>query len=493
MAEFSKLNGYDVKDKVARQQIQTIDDNVTSLSNTAVFPYANSYGNSPKIVKYTSTNNVIQITQKTNSGYLLYELHNANGDSSDVSVGTNWDLIRIKKIQRCLHSYVCKNTYSSHEGTLTTLFDGDTTGINSAEQLLFANGFAKTIDGVVYGGSAMECYGLPTSATTTYTMNASLNNKANILFYVTPNSSTQLNIYVNGTLYETINLAQFATTNNSLYLHEIEVPYRSTYKTYDIKLENTDTKTAYVCCLNYIPLDKYNGEDYDSFKSVLTNEYYINSVGSSDYAIHDHDLNKFCGSFHGGETAISQKITMPYPLTNTYNIVYWKDNYCRQDISLLNDGTFYVTPYVVLEQTTNINNKGKMLSTFTFDMDQVMDMNFSFYEGNINADLFYTGLTCNSTVLDIVKNPDNKLLISDITYLSDNNGYVEFSSSTTKLSLCLLFSKFGKLNQTSLFKNGRVQKATQYNKFYYGAIDQPNDPVKVESLQFRKILVCKII
>ena len=101
-------------------------------------------------------------------------------------------------------------------------------------------------------------------------------------------------------------------------------------------------------------------------------------------------------------------------------------------------------------------------------------------------------MNCNSTVLDVVKNPDNKVLTSTLTYLPDNNGYVEFSSTTTKLSLCLLFSKFGKLNQTSLFKNGRVQKTTYYNKFYYGAIDQPNEPVKVESLQFRKILVCKI-
>lgn len=496
MANVSKINGYDIKDSEARNEISTLQTDLNDIKGEdvykSIFPTLNVYGNSPKLVKYSSTNNKIQILQKTNSNYLLYELDNANGDSSDNSVGEHWDLIRLKKIQSCLHAYVCKNTYTDSEGTITTLFAGDTSGINSLETLLFANGFSKSVSGVIYGGTPLACYGLAQDSSLTYTINTKLNNKINILFYVTPSSSGTTNIYVNDKLVETLDLSTFATANNCLYLHEIKVPYRNTHKTYTVKIENTDSKLAYVSCLNYVPLAKYDGEDYDSFKCVLANEYYINSGGASDYAIHDYDLNKYCGSFHGGEIALSQRITMPYPRTNTYSLVDWKENFCIQNISSLNDGEFYITPYLTIEQLTNINNKGKMLSNFIFDTDSALDMSFNYFDGNINSDMFYTALTCNSKLLDTIKNPGNYILESGNNYLAKNNGLVECASSTSKLKLDILYSKFGNLYQDTNNKNGRVENVQYYNKFYYGIIDNLGNPTTIDNLQFRKILISKI-
>ena len=481
-----------------------INDSITNLTNenerlsettfeTPVFPGFRTLGNHAKAVFYDKTNYILNVCQKTNGGYLLYELNKSNGDTSDNSVGLSWDLIRLKKIQTCLHAYACKNDYDDSTGTITTLIDESETA-NALEFLLFSNGFGKTISGSKIHNKGIRVLGLSPEATITYNMKTTQNNKGNILFYCSSLSSNSVNVYINDNLViENLDLSSYALTGNNPYLCEFEIPSASSLKDYTIKIENADlTKTAYIACVNYYELENYNGEYIDSFKAILVNEYFINHNGASDYAIKDVDLNKYCGSYHGGEIAVSQKLMVPYPSTQV--VQYWKNNYRYMEISSLTGDLFFLTPYFSIEQITNINNKANMISQFDFTNDSMIDMNFEYYNGTIKTNLFYTGLTCNNKIFDVIKNPNNIVLQTGNNYLNNNNGLLMFRGQLTNLKMNIYYSKFNNNYIKNTNRNGWVQVSDYYNKFYFGAIDDvDSEGITPNNLQFRKIIESNII
>lgn len=463
------------------------------ISNTTfenpIFPAIRTEGNHAKAVFFDKINTKLNIIQKTKGGYLMYELDKSNGDTSSNSVGLVWDLIRIKKIQKSLHAYVAKNDYDNSTGDLTTLTD-ESNLANIFEVLLFSNGLAIPISESKKYNKGLKVYGMSPSATITYNMKTTQNNKGNILFYCTPGSSKKVNIYINNNLIkENLDLSKYALTGNNPFLYEFEIPMASSLKDYTIKIENADeTRTAYISCVNYYELKDYNGQYIDSFKTLLVNEFFINANGASDYAIKDVELDKWCGSFHGGETATSQKILIPYP--NNQVVQYWANNYRFAEINSINNDMFFLTPTFIIEQVTNINNKGNMFSNFNFDNDGLLDMNFDFYNGNIKSNQFYTALTCNDKSFDIVKNPNNIVLPeNDRTYLKNNNGLVMFRGNITNSKLNIYYSKFNNNYIEELFKNGWVENVQYYNKFYFGVIDEVNNEgTIINNIQFRKII-----
>lgn len=476
---FNELNG----------RISSVEEN--SIENP-IFPAINNFGTHPKVVTYSQTNNTINVLQKTNSGYLVYELDNADGDTSAVSVGGSWEFIRLHKIQSCYKAYLAKTTFTTESEVTTLVAPSVTSSNNIVEQLLINNAKVKGVTTPLYGGTTIGAYGIPVSGSVTYTLNTRLKNKVNIMFLCLANASSNsdvTNIYLNDNLVDTIDLRKYSTAGNSIYIHEINVPYRPTSTTYTLKVENagTNSKLTYVCCCNYVELDNYDGEDVDCFKAFMFNDYYINSGGSSDYAIYDTDINKWCGSYHGGETATAQRMT--YPITTT--IQQWKENYQITDISGLSD-SWFITPTFRIEQTTNINDKGVMVSSLDFTSDGIIDMNFDF-TGNINTTQFYTGLTAFTKDITIIKNPGNISTSSTGTYyLGQNNGYVQLNGA--KKEACVLFDKYSSLNHTTDTKNGWLQNSQYYNKFYYGYVDNADGtPTNVTNLQFRKVLISKYL
>lgn len=484
---FSQLNS-----DITKLKSDTNRLNATTFENP-IFPAIRTTGHHAKAVFFDKTNTKLNVIQKTKGGYLMYELDKSNGDTSSNSIGLIWDLIRLHKIQKSLHAYVAKNDYDANTGELSVLYD-ESNNANLLEQLLFSNGFYAPLSGSKKYNKGLKCYGMPSNATITYNMKTTQNNKANILFYCTPNSSQNVKIYINDNLImENLNLSKYALTENNPYLFEFNIPSASSLKDYTIKIENADaSKTAYVSCVNYYSLEDYNGQYIDSFKAILTNDYFINANGASDYAIKDVELNKWCGSFHGGESAVSQKILIPYP--DNQLVQYWKENYRFREINSISNDLFFLTPTFMIEQVTNINNKGNMFSNFNFDSDSMIDMNFDFYNGSIKSNQFYTALTCNDKSFDIVKNPNNISLPSGRTYLNNNNGLVMFRGNITNSKMNIYYSKFNNNYIENTYKNGWIENVEYYNKFYFGAIDEVNSEGDViNNLQFRKVIECNLI
>ena len=475
------------------KDITNLKNETERISNTTfenpIFPAIRTEGNHAKAVFFDKINTNLNIIQKTKGGYLMYELNKSNGDTSQNSVGLVWDLIRIKKIQKSLLSYVAKNDYDNSTGNITTLIE-ESDSANNFEVLLYSNGLGIPNSGSKKYNKGLKVYGMSSGATITYNMKTTQNNKGNILFYCSSGSSKKVNIYINDNLIaENLDLSKYGLTGNNPFLYEFEIPMASTLKDYTIKIENADeTRVAYISCVNYYELKDYNGQYIDSFKVLLTNEFFINANGASDYAIKDVELNKWCGSFHGGETAISQKIIIPSPSNQV--VQYWENNYRLMEINSINNDMFFLTPTFMIEQVTNINNKGKMFSNFNFDNDGLLDMNFDFYDGNIKSNQFYTALTCNDKSFDIVKNPNNTVLPeNDRTYLKNNNGLVMFRGNSTNSKLNIYYSKFNNNYIEDLLKNGWVENVQYYNKFYFGVIDEVNNEGTIlNNIQFRKII-----
>ena len=475
------------------QALQTETNRLTSTTfENPVFPAVMTKGNHAKAVFYNTTNHTFDIFQKTTGGYLMYELDNATGDTSSASVGGNWDLIRLKKIQSSPYCYAAKNDYASSTGTITTLIT-DTDVANDFEKMLYSS--ADELQPVAYKkfNKGLRVYGISAGGSLTYNMKTTTNKKANVLFYSSSGSSKNVTIKVGSVAVKSgIDLSTYAVTGNGAVLIEFEIPCKPSLKDYTITIENNDSnnKTCYVSCVNYFELKDYNGEYVDSFKGMLFNRFYINANGSSDYAIRDADLDKWCGSFHGGETAITQKVIAPYPLSDNA-VCYWENNFHIQNVSSLST-MFYLTPNMRIDQYTNINDKANMLSQFDFNNDGMVDMTFDYLNGTISTKQFYTSLTSNSKTLDIVKNPNNELITDPHQSLKQNGGLAKFAANGSTIKMNIYYTKFNNNYIEDISRNGWVVgNNNNYNKFYYGVIEQTNeDPVTIDNVQFRKVIEC---
>lgn len=477
-------------------RLTAVENKETKIDNTIltnpIFPAVLTKGNHAKAIFYNTTDHKFNIFQKTTGGYLMYELDNATGDTGDTSVGSNWDLIRIKKIQSCLFAYTGKMDYDTYSGTITTLYDDDTT-VNAFEQMLFSNGSSLVASGYKKYNKGLRVYGVSAGGSLTYNMKSNLAKKGNVLFYVSSGSSKNVCIKVNNlAVKDNIDLSGYAVTGNNAVLIDFELPAKCSLADYTITVENNDdnSRIAYISCVNFYELKDYNGEYIDSFKGILVDRYYINSGGSSDYAILDADLNKWCGSYHGGETAISQKAITPNPLTGSA-VSHWENNYRLNNISSLST-TFYLAPYFIIEQATNINSKAKMLSQFDFTNDGMVDMIFNYYDGTISTKKFYTALTCNTKTFDIIKMPNNEVITNPVHYLNNNCGIAKFTSNSQPIKLNIYYTKFNDNYIGDLYKNGWIDNTVYYNKFYFGVIDNPSAATSttIENIQFRKIIEC---
>ena len=480
---------YNILDEKARKYI----------FQTPNFPPLPSNGkSSPKFINYNPINKELKIVQKNNQGYLIYTLNTSNGDNSESSVGLVWDLIRLKKIQFSQFAYLFKNNYESIVGNMSILHDEtESNGYFENHMKKFMNIAPYSNADIFYKNKkSMVTYGISSSDNATpseinYKLKYNESGKANILFLSSAGSSKNVDILLNGKVIANLDLSSFCQNGvTSYYIYNFDIPQETmgaTNKICEIKIRNNDlARTMYICCMNYLKLEDYDGRDFDSFKATSSNQYYINSDGASDYAIYDSDMKKWMGSYHGGETALQQQFTQPEKIEYNEGFI---PLYMR---NLPSEETYFITPFFELLQVTNLNNKGKMISLLNFNQDGQMDMNFNFYNGNVNVKNFYTGLTCNSKLMDIIKYPNNVMVREGNTNLLPNDGCALFSSSSTTLKMFIGFSKFLNEHIEEGKENGWVSNHTNYNKFYFGAIDNPENPVHVENLAFRKTLICNV-
>lgn len=452
----------------------------------------------PKLVIVGSTNDQIKVAQYNGSKYVFYTFQAATGDSSSASVGGNWALIRIRKAALASMVYVAKKTYASTVGNVTTLFAPSLR--NTLEDNLvynMGNEDTASFDSSTGDGYGLGMYGIDNTGSTssvTWSMNVGSTRKANVLVYGSSGSSASADILVNGEVVKSFDPTKlnFSAVNHYAVI-EFEIPQSSSTATsVDVTLRNNDTagKKLYFSCCNFMWLKDYDGRDIDFYKVFATTSSWLDSGGASDYAIFDTDLQKWCGSYHGGETRETAKITWTSGASWRPVNQWHEGRYLLKDKSTISVG-WIVLPSFKIMQVTNINSKGKMLSIYNFDIDGTVEMDFSFYDGTINVNNFFTALTATHVDFGYVKYPRYETLPAGTTplYFSANDGHIQQYNQTANLTLGIRFTRFLSDYQATSKKNGWIYNdATYYKKFYYGYADEYSGSVLVSNLQFKKAL-----
>ena len=455
--------------------------------------------NRPKLVIVKESNNEIMVVQYNGSKYVVYTLNSAPGTTTE-SIGSNWDLIRIKKVIMANNAYVAKKNYNADSvvGTVDTLY-------TPSHRNIFENYMVPSHPDEIaadFLSSTGDGYGIPVHglvranavSSVSYDVRIGSGRKCNVVLFGSENSSPSVDILVNGEVIKTVDTSKLAIGSNLTFkVIEFEIPSRVNFATpvnVTIRNNNTENKKAYFGGLNFMYLKDYEGEDIDFYKVFTTNQEWINHSGASDYAIFDHDLQKWCGSYHGGEIAISQRMTFASGTEWVAPNDYQNGRYAMRNKSSVPTG-WYVLPSFKIQQLTNINNKGKMLSIFDFDVDGTMQMDFSFYDGSIIAENFFTALTSTSADMNFVRYPTYEPLPTDQinVHLKGREGSVIQYNSNKGLSLGIRYTLFGgRFNPPDKQFGWIYNHPTIYKKFYYGLVQDNTDGVLVNNLQFRKAL-----
>lgn len=486
-------------DAVTAQLAQTVNDVAESVQSVAMPENISTVNSrSAKLVLTHPSNDKTNVIQFNGKDYVIYELDAANGTANE-SVGVNWDLIRLKKAIRASGAYVAKKNHNTPVGTLDTLYEPSTR--NTIEDFIVyehpdevpTEFLSSPGDGLGVGVYGLSHTSEP--STVSYDVKIGTNGKCNVLLFGTSTSSEDVDILVNGEVVKNINTRKFGLGTNLTYkIVEFEIPTRVNIVT-DVKvvLRNNDTSgnKLYFSCLNFLNLKDYDGRDVDLYKVFTTSQKWIDHDGASDYAIFDHDLQKWCGSYHGGEERISARYT--YSTGGTWNpTTQWDTGrYTLRNKVDIPVG-WYLTPSLKIQQLTNINSKGEMLSILDFDTYGTLQMNFSFFKGTINVDTFYTALTTTHVDFNMIRYPKYKGLEVDGSneYLQNSEGYVIQNNSAKGISIGQRYTLFGDRYIENKLKNkGWIYNhSSYYKKLYYGIVEDFADGVFVEDLQFRKAL-----
>lgn len=492
-------NGVALKDKLISFDAQLADTTRSRIKQSPPPPKQGVITNSPKIVVLGGSNDSIKVVQSNGPKYVISTLDTANGDTGSSSVGGSWDLIRLKKVALASNAYVAKSAIDSAStvGTLATLFapaarnSFETYMVYAMSEESTSEYLSSTGDG--YGLGVYSIVGSGAASSVSWHVKTGSGRKCNALIYGSAASSTSADILVNGEVVKSFNPSALGFGAGAHYKTiDFEIPQRMlSGETVTVTLRNNDTtgKLLYFVCLNFMFLKEYDGRDVDFFKVFGTNSYFINSPGASDYAIFDHDIQKFVGSFHGGETRISAKLTW-YGSAIEYPMMYNEGRFVKRNKSSITD-SWALLPSFEIAQQTSINGKGKMNSTFSFNVDGTIDMRFGFYEGSINVETFYTALTATDVGFTYIGYPNYVELPAPDQkgYTSANDGYVEQQNLAKTLTLGIRHTKFTSDEIALSRENGWIQNhATNYKKYYYAAVEQYTPGVAISDLTFRKSL-----
>lgn len=453
-----------------------------------------------KLVIFNPTNNIINVLQSNGKDYVYYELSSAPGTAAQ-SVGVNWDLIRFRKAINVNDVYVCKSQFdrASVVGTLGVTYEP--AARNTFEDYMIASNIYESranfisSSGDGFGVGVNHVFSNTEPSQVTYKVKTGTNGKANVVLFGTTTSSTSVDILVNGVVVKNVNTRNFALgVNLTFKLIELDIPSRVNLLT-DVNItlrnNNLNNERMHFACANFYHLKEYDGQDVDFYKCFNTSTTWIDNAGASDYAIFDHDLQQWCGSYHGGETRISAMATWSDVSTWSPTIQYQTGRTIFREKTEIPNG-WYLMPSFKVQQVTNINNKGKMTSMLDFDTDGTIQMSFGFNEGTINVETFYTGLATSHVGMNYVRYPKYEQLppAPQSVYIEGNEGHVIQRNSMRNISIGHRFTLFGdRYVRNKRKRNGWIYNSdTLYRKFYYGYAEEYIDGVLVKNLQFKKAL-----
>ncbi len=442
---------------------------------------------SHKIVHKIS-NSQVRIVQKTNEGYVHYDLQKG-GNSGVNDYGDNHELLRLYSAKPLNEAYVFFDVSEPKSRNLTIY---NAPGIfNSIEsELFYLPNLDTTGESHVSsdGALGMGCYVVNPSTEVEYDLPITEFDEANLLIMGTVGSGDDLQVFVAGKLVKTINAKSYVTSDNNTAFATItfKIPSKkgSSNKKFSIKLRNNaSTGNNYICALNYFKLKDYKGHPITNYKGFGTNKPgWITRSGASDYALYDQEEGKWFGSYHGGEISL-------------YNRVQWLGQpnispshpHAFSPIENIEDGEWRAQSNLQFYQRTSLaNGKAEMISIWNFDVDGSMEMDMS-YQGNVVLGNFYTALTAADVSFNYLMFPVFMFLGSNPTgnkiYTPLTEGKVSQLSQSQGLQLDTRFTKF---NQERATEGPYISDVNAYRKFYYSPINGNKGRFKLPALTFSK-------
>lgn len=432
--------------------------------------------NSNKLV-IKNDNNSFDVIQRTNLGYLWYTFNTLNGDFGSTSVGVNHELIRLKRVK---HMTDCLVWYEPElvAGNITTSIHPS--NFNSVESAFVI----KCDNENLSNKTGLGLYDLANGQNVTYKFHRNKNQKIRLHYLAQNNRSNSVKLYVDNTLVKEFSSVDGSDVNDggSYKFIDIDVPngINTTSLSYNLKIENAGTEKFSFVGFNIYKLDEHDGQLINSYKVYGNSKEFINNDGASDYAIFDKDIQKWCGSYHGGETRETCKI-------DWINNIYENNESLVDLINLENvASSFCVIKNLKIIQKTNINNKCNMTTTYDFNCDGTLHMLFGALNNTINCTQFYTALTCTKPDFDYTFCPDFCKVDRGVdTTFKIHNGMITQHNTKDKLDLTIRFNMFNSVyNRLGSY----IRRNDYYSKFYYGIVTNYDEGIQIPNLTFSKAL-----
>lgn len=327
------------------------------------------------------------------SGFVFHQYRSDEGDLTSISAGSPWGLLRSIDVQPVHNCVLLKRQFSAQSAahSLISNIEGAFNPIDSSTYMTNSDGTTSS--------NFIRATNLPAGEWQEYTLTTTANDrtrrKANVAFYSSAEASDSVTVTVGGVeVFKGPATRRGSTSGVWTVDFELANSAVSDNCVHTIRITNnaTNNRPTYLLGVNLYRLDDVpgSGTEFDTWKiwRDALNPF-INISGASDYAIYDSDLQKFVGSFHGGESSLSLSFSID---GQRYSDATWAP------------GSFKLGESLKIEQRTNIVSKLDAYVTTTHHADGVQAFRASM-QGEMNCATFYTMLTPTYREFDYVVHP----------------------------------------------------------------------------------------
>lgn len=452
---------------------------VEITSNSSMPPKITPIGNAYSLINKMSEKELV-VYQKANKGYLKYTLKKGNGGAG---YGTNYDLLRLQKVEPISDAIVFIQPHSPKSGKVTRVWDQE--GGGSAESAFLDTKEQDNSKRYSTSGSELQVYAIAPNSSATYDLRGRNGKNANVAFFSRGGHTTSedYEILVDGAVAETGTMTAVPYHSHK----RVDVNLGDKDSQVELTIKNKGSRDLYISAINLFHLNEYEGQDIDSYVAFGANrDNFIDSAGASDYALQNLETGLQFGSYHGGEVVNSAKMIYASMLNN----IYRENLFNIADVPV---GIYGASQFKIIQETTLIE-RATMYSVFDFSESGTINMKFSYnvIDGKEPIPLidFWTGLTCTSPKFNKLKVP--KLITFPETpkkthvYFPATEGYVIQTNDNERQELHIRHNRFDDLHVTTETAQS-ISDQEQYRKYYYAPIrSNSDDRVAPLSLQFSK-------
>lgn len=460
--------------------ISTIENRLKDWENLPQTPKPAKDGvhsNSEKLI-YKNNSDGLIVYQKKNKGYVRHEFKRGTGGSG---YGVNYELLRLIDVKNLDEVVAYISPKNPSAGSISETFSSSFPSSTSTASFLGTGNISDK--GYDHVGETLDVMEVSSGGFASYSVNSGNTGKINIGLYdrAVASGNTDYKIYFGNSLVKTGSVSTRGKPGR--HIIEFNVPPN---KSDTLKIENSGSGDLYLTAINFYRLEELNGQQVDSFLAYYgnNNTHYIESNGASDYALRNADDNKLFGSYHGGEISEECKVVK---------------GGSRVNYDTISTGDFWTERNFNIYQKTRLIEKAKMQSTFIFDTDGTLDMDFQYnvidINDPINLSTYWVGLTCTSPQLSLLKTPIEKdfgtpeQATASHYYFDTIFGKVIQASPDGKTEMHSRFPIFSEnsewIGNTSAHS---ISDQTIYRKHYYGPIRFSDIPVPLKMLQTSKSL-----